>query len=87
MRSTEPAAPCSFIPVTNAIEPVNSRIRRAVNARGHFPNEQAALKCVYMAVMSLDPTGHGRKRWMIRWKPALNAFDLAFDGRLTAASR
>jgi putative transposase len=26
---------------TNAIESVNARIRRAVNARGHFPNEQA----------------------------------------------
>ena len=70
---------------TNAIESVNSRIRRAVNARGHFPNEQAALKCVYLAIMSLDPTGTGQKRWMIRWKPALNAFDLAFDGRLTAS--
>ena len=45
---------------------VNSRIRRAVNARGYFPNEQAALKCVYMAVMSLGPTGHGGRRWMIR---------------------
>lgn len=31
---------------TNAIESVNARIRRAVKARGHFPNEQAALKCV-----------------------------------------
>jgi putative transposase len=31
-----------------------------------------------------DPTGQGRRRWAIRWKPALNAFDLAFDGRLTA---
>src|SRR5918997_1527085 len=30
---------------TNAIESVNSRIRRAVKARGHFPNEAAALKC------------------------------------------
>jgi hypothetical protein len=55
----------------NAIESVNARIRRAVKARGHFPNEQAALKCVYIAVMSLDPTGTGRKRWTMRWKPAL----------------
>lgn len=31
---------------TNAIESVNARIRKAVKARGHFPNEQAALKCV-----------------------------------------
>ncbi len=72
---------------TNAIESVNARIRRAVKARGHFPNEQAALKCVYLAIMSLDPTGQGRRRWMIRWKPALNAFEMTFDGRLTAGRK
>lgn len=72
-----------IICTTNAIESVNARIRRAVRARGHFPNEQAALKCVYMAIMSLDPTGRGRKRWTSRWKSALNAFDIAFDGRLS----
>lgn len=57
------------------------RIRKAVRARGYFPNEQAALKCVYMALMSLDPTGKGRRRWMMRWKAPLNAF----EGRLAAA--
>jgi putative transposase len=72
---------------TNAIESVNSRIRRAVRARGHFPNEQAALKCVYLAVMALDPTGRGQKRWITRWKPALNAFDITFDGRLSAGRK
>ena len=72
---------------TNAIESVNARIRRAVRARGHFPTEQAALKCVYLAIMSLDPTGTGRRRWATRWKSALNAFDIAFDGRLSAARR
>jgi putative transposase len=72
---------------TNAIESVNARIRRAVKARGHFPNEAAALKCVYMAIMSLDPTGQGQRRWSIRWKPALNAFDIAFDGRLSAGRK
>ncbi len=72
---------------TNAIESINSRIRRAVNARGHFPNEQAALKCVYMALMSLDPTGKGQKRWSARWKKALNAFDVTFDGRVSAGRK
>ncbi|WP_413230338.1 IS256 family transposase [Kitasatospora herbaricolor] len=72
---------------TNAIESVNARIRKAVRARGHFPNEQAALKCVCMAVMSLDPTGAGRKRWTMRWKPALQAFDIAFGGRLSVGRR
>ncbi|MCP2279551.1 transposase [Nocardia amikacinitolerans] len=72
---------------TNAIESVNARIRRAVRARGHFPNEQAALKCVYLAVMALDPTGDGQKRWVTRWKAALNAFDITFEGRLTAGRK
>lgn len=58
-----------------------------MRARGHFPNEQAALKCVYLAVMSLDPTGAGRKRWMNRWKAALNAFEITFDGRLSAGRK
>ena len=71
---------------TNAIESVNARIRKAVRARGHFPNEQAALKCVYMALMSLDPTGAGRRRWTMRWKAPLNAFQIAFEGRLTPAN-
>jgi putative transposase len=73
-----------FIPVTNAIESVNARLRRAVRARGHFPTEQAALKCLYLAIMSPDPTGKGRRRWTNRWKAALNAFDITFDGRLSA---
>jgi putative transposase len=72
---------------TNSIESINARIRRAVNARGHFPTEQAALKCVYLALMSLDPTGTGQKRWSNRWKAALNAFEITFDGRLSAGGR
>ncbi|QIZ35139.1 IS256 family transposase [Saccharopolyspora sp. ASAGF58] len=77
----------TIICTTNAIESINARIRRAVNARGHFPSEQAALKCVYLAIMSLDPTGTGRKRWSNRWKKALNAFEITFDGRLSAGRR
>jgi putative transposase len=69
---------------TNAIESINARLRRAVNARGHFPTEQAAMKCLYLALMGLDPTGKGRGRWTMRWKAALNAFDITFDGRLSA---
>jgi transposase-like protein len=70
---------------TNAIESVNARIRKAVRARGHFPTEMAALKCVYLALMSLDPTGKGRTRWTMRWKAPLNALQIAFEGRLAPA--
>jgi len=59
----------SIICTTNAIESLNAWIRRAVNARGHFPTEQAAMKCVYLAIMSLDPTGKGRQRWSTDGRP------------------
>jgi len=77
----------TIIYTTNAIESVNARIRKAVKARGHFPNADAALKCVYLALMSLDPSGRGRQRWTNRWKPALNAFAVAFPGRLPKTGR
>ena len=70
---------------TNAIESLNARYRRAVRARGHFPTEQAALKCLYLVTRSLDPTGKGRARWTMRWKPALNAFAITFADRWPAA--
>ena len=70
---------------TNAIESLNARYRRAIKARGHFPSEQAALKCLYLVTRSLDPTGRGRARWTMRWKPALNAFAITFSDRFPSA--
>jgi putative transposase len=70
---------------TNAIESLNARYRRAIKARGHFPSEQAAMKCLYLVTRSLDPTGHGRARWAMRWKPAQNAFSITFADRFPAA--
>jgi putative transposase len=77
----------TLICTTNAIESLNARFRRSVKARGHFPTEQAALKHLYLVIISLDPTGRGRQRWSNRWKAALNAFDIAFDGRLSAGRK
>jgi putative transposase len=70
---------------TNAIESLNARYRRAVRARGHFPTEQAALKCLYLVTRSLDPTGSGRTRWTMRWKPVIDAFAITFGDRWPAA--
>ena len=41
----------------NAIESLRARMPRATRAKGHFPNEPAALTCLDMVVRSLDPTG------------------------------
>lgn len=70
---------------TNAIESLNARYRRAATVRGHFPTEDAALKCLYMVTRAMDPKGTGRTRWTMRWKPALNAFAITFADRMPAA--
>lgn len=70
---------------TNAIESLNARYRRAVRARGHFPNEQSAMKTLYLVTRSLDPKGTAQTRWVTRWKPALNAFAITFADRMPAA--
>jgi transposase-like protein len=70
----------------NSPESLNARYRRAVRARGHFPTDQAALKCLYLVTRSLDPTGRGRARWTMRWKSALNAFAITFAERLTPST-
>jgi putative transposase len=58
--------------------------RRAVKAPGYFRAEQAAIKCLHLVTRSLDPTGTGRTRRTMRWKPALNAFAITFAGRFPA---
>jgi len=45
---------------TNAIESLNARYRRAVKARGHFPTEQAAMKCLYLVTRSRTRKGPAR---------------------------
>ena len=67
------------------IESLNARYRRAVRACGHFPTEQAAMKRLYLVTRSLDPTGAGRTRWTMRWKPVINAFAITFGDRWPAA--
>ncbi|WP_314191803.1 transposase [uncultured Arthrobacter sp.] len=46
----------------------STRNGRPVRARGHFPNETAALKRLYLVTKSLDPTGGGRAPWVMRWR-------------------
>ena len=70
---------------TNAIESLHARYRRAVSVRGHFPTEQAALKCLYPVTPGMDPKGTGQARWATRCKPALNAFAVTFADRMPAA--
>ena len=54
MRSTGPAAPWSFIPVTNAVESLNYQLRKIIKNRGHFPNDDAAIKLLWLAIRDIE---------------------------------
>ena len=64
---------------TNAIESLNSVIRKAIKKRKVFPSDRAAQKVIYLAVMDAS------KRWTMpirNWKVALNRFIIEFEDRL-----
>lgn len=63
---------------TNAIESLNSVIRKAIRNRKIFPNDQSALKLVYLAVKKAS------ERWTMplrNWKPAMNRFAIEYGDR------
>lgn len=64
---------------TNAIESLNSVIRKAVKKRKLFPSDNSAKKVVYLAIQQAS------KKWTMpirNWKPALNRFSIEFEERL-----
>jgi putative transposase len=66
---------------TNAIESVNSVIRKFTRNRKQYPNAESALKLVYLAIHEAS------KKWtmpIVGWKAALNHFAIAFEGRIPA---
>lgn len=67
------------ISTTNAIESVNSVIRKLTRNRKIYPNEESALKIMYMAIHEAS------KKWtkpIRNWKSALNHFAILFEDRL-----
>ena len=64
---------------TNAIESLNSVIRKIINKRKIFPHDDSAMKIIYLAVEQAS------KRWTMsirNWKAALNRFMIEFEDRL-----
>ena len=70
-----------IIYTTNAIESLNSSLRKAVKARGHFPNDQAVTKLLYLAIKNLTAKWKKPPR---DWTSAMNQFAILFDERLQA---
>jgi len=72
----------SIIYTTNAIESLHMRLRKIVKNRGHFPNDEAATKLLYLALRNIE------KDWkmpQLTWKMAANQFAILFGERFTSA--
>ena len=70
---------------TNAIESLNARFRRAVRHRGHFPNEQAAMKVLYLVATTRRKNRADLIGQISSWKEILNALTIHYGDRLNAA--
>jgi transposase-like protein len=67
----------------NAIESVNSVIRKFTRNRQQYPDEASALKLVYLAIRKAS------KKWTLpipKWRQALNHFAIIFEDGLPAIS-
>jgi len=68
---------------TNAIEALNSKLRRAVRARGHFPSDEAATKLLFLVL------NRSEKEWIMpprEWSMAKSQFAVLFGERFTCNS-
>src|ERR1035437_1476652 len=68
---------------TNAIESVNMQLRKIIKNRGHFPNDEAAAKLIYLALRNITA------RWKmppVFWQSAMNQFAIRYPDRLAVLS-
>ncbi|NOZ66927.1 MAG: IS256 family transposase [Alphaproteobacteria bacterium] len=71
-----------IIYTTNAIESLNMSLRKIIKNRGHFPNDDAATKLLYLALRN------AAKKWTMpsrTWKQALNQFAVLFHDRFPSS--
>jgi len=68
---------------TNAIESINSRLRKIIKTRGHFPSDDAASKLIWLALRNITADwGRAAKDW----KEAMNQFAIIYADRFTKAA-
>ncbi len=68
---------------TNSIESLNARFRRAVQHRGHFPTEQAAMKVLYLVATRRRKNRQDLIGRINGWKHILNTLTVHYGERVT----
>ena len=80
----DPAAARRAIYTTNSVESLNRSLRKIIKVRGGFPNEEAALKLLFLALRQ------AAKKWTMpihHWREALNHFTILWPDRMPTLDR
>ena len=72
-----------MIYTTNAVEALHRSLRKIVKTRGSFPNDDAALKLLYLAIKNAGL----RWRRAVEWTAAMSQFAIQFGERLPGTTR
>jgi transposase-like protein len=65
---------------TNALESVHAQLRKIIKSRGHFPNDEAATKLLWLALRNITAKWD---RGANHWRTAMNQFAILYEGRFT----
>jgi transposase-like protein len=68
---------------TNALESVHAQLRKIIKTRGHFPNDDAAMKLIWLALRNITSTW---ERAAPTWRQAMNQFAILYGDRFTPAT-
>ena len=79
-----PPAVRKLIYTTNAIESLHSQLRKIIKTRGHFPNDDAATKLIWLALRNIT-ANHGRS--VRQWREAMNQFAILYEERFTVPAQ
>lgn len=71
-----------LIYTTNAIESLNARFRSAIRRRGHFPDEQSALKVLYLTTIRRETNRPNPTGQINGWNTIFNVFAMTYGDRL-----
>lgn len=70
-----------IMPVTNVIESLHMQLRKIIKTRGHFPNDDAATKLIWLALRNIND---GKVRSAREWKLAMNQFAVLYGDRFVS---
>ena len=72
-----------LIYTTNALESVHAQLRKIIKTRGHFPNDEAATKLIWLALRNITAKWERTAHY---WRPAMSQFAILYEDRFSPST-